>query len=66
MQTQNANDRTLIMVDDASVLEICAGGKSDQVLAFLQYCKAINSGNNVRFLLRPVSYDHAQMLWFNP
>ncbi|KAG0605907.1 hypothetical protein M758_9G097100 [Ceratodon purpureus] len=46
MQTGNENDRVVIMVDDASLLEVSAGGRSDQVLAFLQYCRAINSGHN--------------------
>lgn len=40
--------QTVILVDDASVLEICAGGRSDQVLAFLQYCRAISSGKGNR------------------
>ena len=55
MQTGNVNDRTVIMVDDASLLEISAGGRSDQVLALLQYCRAIRSGNDVRFLFLPFS-----------
>lgn len=34
------------MVDDASLLEVSAGGRSAQGLAFLQYCRAINFGRN--------------------
>lgn len=49
MKSHNASDRTVIMIDDASLLEISAGGKSDQVLSFLQYCRAIHTGNNVSF-----------------
>lgn len=56
LQTGNENDRTVIMVDDASLLEVTAGGRSDQVLAFLQYCRAIHSGHNVRLLFLPSSY----------
>jgi hypothetical protein len=55
MQTGNGSDRVVIMVDDASLLEVWAGGRSDQVLAFLHYCRAIHSNHHVRFLFLPFS-----------
>ena len=46
MQAQG-DERTVIMIDDASLLEVIAGGRQDEVLSFLQYCKALYSGKHV-------------------
>jgi len=40
------DERTVIMIDDASLLEVIAGGRQDEVLSFLQYCKALYSGKH--------------------
>lgn len=46
MQAQG-DERTVIMIDDVSLLEVIAGGRQDEVLSFLQYCKALYSDKHV-------------------
>lgn len=48
MQTRRkGNERTVILIDDASLLEVSAGGVQRDVLSFLQYCRALYSGTHV-------------------
>jgi hypothetical protein len=44
---KSGEERTVIIIDDASLLEVLAGGVQNEVLAFLHYCRALYSGNHV-------------------
>ncbi len=43
----SGEERMVIIIDDASLLEVLAGGVQNEVLAFLHYCRALYSGNHV-------------------
>jgi hypothetical protein len=44
---KSGEERTVIIIDDASLLEVLAGGVQNEVLAFLHYCRALYSGSHV-------------------
>jgi hypothetical protein len=44
---ESGEERTVIIIDDASLLEVLAGGVQNEVLAFLHYCRALYSGSHV-------------------
>ncbi|CAM6066381.1 unnamed protein product [Sphagnum tenellum] len=43
---KSGEERTVIIIDDASLLEVLAGGVQNEVLAFLHYCRALYSGSH--------------------
>lgn len=43
-EPRDGGDRTCIIIDDVSVLDVVAGGSQDAVLDFVHYCQALTCG----------------------
>ncbi|CAK9196198.1 unnamed protein product [Sphagnum troendelagicum] len=43
---KSGEERTVLIIDDASLLEVLAGGVQNEVLSFLHYCRALYSGSH--------------------